>query len=497
MDSAHFDHGFSGLAFDCRDAWPSPVRLGDHVRFYKPWVCDWRIFSLSPTHVVVDDSGIYCREVGRTIAWSDIKWCELKDRTIHAFVIEGKRSWGLRIDLANFRLDSAAEAVLSAWFGNRTASREPSLPSEPPRQQSAEYAMPSSLAQDANIGVLTSIFLVLVFAWMAWKIPLTGILFAPFGLALGGLASMQLPLLRVSPLRAVYHSLWIDAMRSIPWHAVQDIKLANTEKTSIQVDLRGGRYQDKKWVLESPLLINISKSVATGDEILAGLNRVFRADSPELASNPKEYVPNAFSRIDLYFSAATLLFLVVWSSFGIWGNDFVVPAKRSALHLHGLPAWLMLAAWLLAASSFASVIIDHYDRRNNESRYKRLRLWFTIGAWVFFFGSLVTNLGQEPDSKQLACSTQVLRSIDSPDGQRTAYAYLLLCNGSPATVVNISVLAKGQTLANERGNAAYIAWPKKLVDVRWKRDTVQVIHAYPWKLKPVKDSPVAVYGVAQ
>lgn len=452
-------------------------------------------FSRRP-HVIVDADGLYCKTVGRLIPWANIKQLTLNNQTIEAEIIEGARSWILLIDLSDLRLKPDDRVVLSKWVEGHAPICVPSVKAEPLHHTTTEYSMPMSAAEYANIGVLTAVFLALALVWMAWTIPLAGLVFAPFGLILGILASTTFVFLRLTPLRAVYHSLWLDAVRSIPWNAVQVIKLS-ANKQSIQVDLHGGCYQGRDRTLESPLMIDISKSVATGDEVLAGLNRVFRPELEEQISTPKEFVPNTFSRLDLYFSAVTFFVLVSWGGFGIWSDDLAMPARRGTLHLHGLSAWLMYAAWLLAAISFASIIIDHYDKRNNENRYKRIQLQVTLAAWVLFFASLATNLVQGADNKKLACNTVILKGVDSPDARHTAYAFLLQCGERPPEVVNISVIEKGKMLPVKRGNSAYISWPKKFSDVRWKNNVVQVVHAYPWKLQPVKNSPVAVYGVAR
>jgi hypothetical protein len=345
-----------------------------------------------------------------------------------------------------------------------------------------------------TFAVLASLFVVLALLIVSWSVPPIGLLFSPFGLIFGMLASVLLPGVGAAAVRANIHSLWVMPARSIPWSAVADIKLADARKNRIQVDLRGARYEDGLGVLESPVLIDISKAPDTGDEILHALNRISRTETDE-APPQSEYRPNAYSKGDLLFSAATVLVLVLWGGWGVWVDDLVMPARRGVLHLQGLSAWLMYAAWLLAASSFVAIVVDHFDKRNNEKHYKRIGQSAVLGAWLLFFGALtVSFIWRDPDQVP-PCVTKVLKEVDSADGTRTAYAYVFECRGSPTEIVNVSVLPKGTRPAKDRPNVAIVGWPGKFSDLRWEGEKLQLVHAYPWKLRPVKSSPVAIQAM--
>lgn len=81
-------------------------------------------------------------------------------------------------------------------------------------------------------------------------------------------------------------------------------------------------------------------------------------------------------------SSLGALGLAAYGAFGIWIDDLLIPGKRSSLHLSGLPAWIMGLALLCAATHMASVVIDHYDRRDNEARYLAFRTWSRRLGWA-------------------------------------------------------------------------------------------------------------------
>jgi len=58
------------------------------------------------------------------------------------------------------------------------------------------------------------------------------------------------------------------------------------------------------------------------------------------------------------------------------------------MHLHDRPAWAMYAAIICACLAMMSVLVDHYDHRDNERHYKAFAGFFSVAGWVFFGMSL-------------------------------------------------------------------------------------------------------------
>ena len=85
------------------------------------------------------------------------------------------------------------------------------------------------------------------------------------------------------------------------------------------------------------------------------------------------YVPN---RIALKTRITNCLLSLGIVAYGYWGlrrDDLTVPiSKRTASHFHNFSAWVMYAAMLCASVHLTAIVVDHYDRRNNEHLYQRV-----------------------------------------------------------------------------------------------------------------------------
>ena len=83
------------------------------------------------------------------------------------------------------------------------------------------------------------------------------------------------------------------------------------------------------------------------------------------------------------------ILLFAYGSYGVYVNDLYLPGKRSkGIHLHDVPAWIMYGAILCACLVMISVVIDHYDKRNNENNYRLFARIFKFLGWGFFVLSL-------------------------------------------------------------------------------------------------------------
>lgn len=94
------------------------------------------------------------------------------------------------------------------------------------------------------------------------------------------------------------------------------------------------------------------------------------------------HTPNQIPVAQRVGSSLGALGLAAYGAFGVWIDDLLIPGKRSSLHLSGLPAWIMGLALLCAATHLASVVMDHYDRRDNEARYLAFQTWSRRLGWA-------------------------------------------------------------------------------------------------------------------
>jgi len=107
----------------------------------------------------------------------------------------------------------------------------------------------------------------------------------------------------------------------------------------------------------------------------------------------KGYNPNHIPRRERIQSFLFSLVLIIYGSIGIIFDDLYIPGKASpGMHLHGFPCWIMYAAFLSGAANMLSVIIDHYDKRNNEIKYAQFAKFTKYLGWTLFFGSMLLDI---------------------------------------------------------------------------------------------------------
>jgi hypothetical protein len=111
--------------------------------------------------------------------------------------------------------------------------------------------------------------------------------------------------------------------------------------------------------------------------------------SPTLPDPANWGGPNSISSQQRLFNALAAVFLLAYSSFGMYEGQIYVPGKYgNGRNVTGASAWCLYAAMLCAATYLVLQIIDHYDRRNNERVYADLGEAVAIVgvlSWLFSF----------------------------------------------------------------------------------------------------------------
>ena len=89
----------------------------------------------------------------------------------------------------------------------------------------------------------------------------------------------------------------------------------------------------------------------------------------------------------ILFAAA----LLIYGTIGWFNDDIYIPGKRGrGIHFHGTACTLIYEAFIFGAANFASVVVDHYDGRNNETNYQRFaKVTRIIGLTLLFMGMAV------------------------------------------------------------------------------------------------------------
>lgn len=98
------------------------------------------------------------------------------------------------------------------------------------------------------------------------------------------------------------------------------------------------------------------------------------------------YLPNRLSILERLAYCVLALTLFAHATLGVYIDDLIIPGRRGNdnSHFHGWQAWLIACAIYLVVLSLISRIIDHYDKRNNEQRYRQFEqlAWYTSGALI-------------------------------------------------------------------------------------------------------------------
>jgi hypothetical protein len=103
-----------------------------------------------------------------------------------------------------------------------------------------------------------------------------------------------------------------------------------------------------------------------------------------------QYSPNRIPRKERIVHVVFSILLFAYGGYGVWVNDLYMPGRRGrGIHLHDVPAWVMYGAMLCAVAVMLSVVLDHYDKRNNEVNYQRFANIGKYCGWSLFGLSLV------------------------------------------------------------------------------------------------------------
>lgn len=115
---------------------------------------------------------------------------------------------------------------------------------------------------------------------------------------------------------------------------------------------------------------------------------ITETEKSNMGHNPN-HIPSGERTTNIILSG--ILFL--YGTFGVIIDDLYIPGKRrSGTHFHGEPAWILYGAFLCAVANMMSVVVDHYDKRNNETNYKLFARVTQIAGWTLFVLALVLDL---------------------------------------------------------------------------------------------------------
>lgn len=87
------------------------------------------------------------------------------------------------------------------------------------------------------------------------------------------------------------------------------------------------------------------------------------------AADPTRF-PNQISRPLRRRYVIQAIAIALYAGLGLQAGHLVLPTKTRAIEINGVASVLLAAALFVAAANMLSIVLDHYDRRNNEHRYE-------------------------------------------------------------------------------------------------------------------------------
>lgn len=99
------------------------------------------------------------------------------------------------------------------------------------------------------------------------------------------------------------------------------------------------------------------------------------------------YIPNSISVTDRLCNFLLALAFIIYGSYGVYKNQLYVPSRRGdGIYLSGESAWIMYSALICGFLYFLTIVIDHYDKRDNEIKY------FMFGKNVKLIGMILAGI---------------------------------------------------------------------------------------------------------
>ena len=103
------------------------------------------------------------------------------------------------------------------------------------------------------------------------------------------------------------------------------------------------------------------------------------------------YIPNIVSRTERFIYAVLSLLLVIGGAAGLSNDDLLMVTRRHIYHLHGKEAAIMYGAYIFASLCMLTIIVDHYDKRDNEILYSFFSRFFGVIAVILMFLSMLAR----------------------------------------------------------------------------------------------------------
>lgn len=119
----------------------------------------------------------------------------------------------------------------------------------------------------------------------------------------------------------------------------------------------------------------------------------------------------------------------------------------------------MYGALLCSVAYLVSVVIDHYDKRDNETDYKFFAEYARKSGWVLFFAALVLSVVKH--TQDYVCENREIQRIARADGNMSAITFNRYCAlHNPSNALDpglqVMVVPANFPLSKQVGNAVIL-----------------------------------------
>ncbi len=265
-----------------------------------------------------------------------------------------------------------------------------------------------------------------------------------------------------------------------------------TFKVAISTDDRSMTIDSTKLDFDARLLLGVV------EHKIKDLDLPINDVVPLVAS--RKYEPNKIKGKARAINTILTLSVLSYISYGVLIDRLVLPAKRGrTIEFYGLAADVILIAAIFMSVNLLSYVADHYDKRDNESVYKKIRAYSSRLGWITFFTAMLIGVFQH--DRDYSCTNVLLNTVPSPNGHNSAYIFERYCalhdpmnDKTPLLGVSVYDSDLGE-FPNEPVNTA--SFKACVIDKIYWEDSDLFVEYAPkttnsrkWNMSPRKDPPV-------
>ena len=251
------------------------------------------------------------------------------------------------------------------------------------------------------------------------------------------------------------------------------------------------KYSNKSWgndllssISSSDIVIHLKGQDFEADALVQLLSKkIKQPDIPILELfTGGEYVANSVPQWKRLLNIAISVFIIAYVGYGLAVDKLLIPVKRGSLELRGFSAWVMGASAFFLVANLITVVIDHYDQRDNEKIYKKYRSLFYRCGYALFCAALITSLLQH--QRDYKCKNVIVEEIEIKEKGKKIILYNRYCaeiepmkNDRPTTLIALSENGK-EIIEGDFGNII-ARMPGCIVhSISWSQERLKVQYSY-------------------